>query len=209
MKLSLKTQNRPSVIIYSLFLGVLIWWTIKGSIDLPDILTASEYQSTALVAGLSGIVSLLISELIPAKVKLHLVYWRRKNPAPGSRAFSEIMHLDHRIDPKVLERRFGPLPTDPAEQDRKWYQIYKPLDGNIGVDDPHKSYLLFRELTVSTVVLGLVGTVLAIIFASNLVHVLAFSGTMVLFFCAMAIAAQNAGKRLVSNTLAIASAAKD
>lgn len=75
MKLSLKTQNRPSIIIYSLFLGVLIWWTIKGSIDLPDILTASEYQSTALVAGLSGIVSLLISELIPAKVKLHIVYW--------------------------------------------------------------------------------------------------------------------------------------
>lgn len=205
MKLSLKAQNRPLIVIFTIALGVALWWTTRSSIDLADIDVVGDLYQTSVFVGIASIFSLLASELVPVKMKLWLVHWRIKNPTPGSRAFSEIMHDDYRINCEAIESKFGPLPTEPAEQNQKFYGIYKPLDGDISIDDAHKSYLLFRELTVVTFAYLLLGPVLASIFSESWLAVLIFSGFAIVMYCACAIAAQNSGKRFVANVLAVAS----
>lgn len=204
MKLSLKAQNRPLIIAFALAFGALLWWIIEPY-DLENLAVLDDLYSSVVFVGVASIFTLAVSEIVPARAKLALVYWKLKNPTPGSRAFSKIMHEDFRIDPQALERKHGPLPMTPEEQDKKFYSIYKPLDEEISVQDAHKSYLLFRELTCISIVFGLSGSAAAFILSTSLVAVGAFLGISILLYLICSISAQQAGKRLVANVLAVAS----
>lgn len=61
--------------------------------------------------------------------------------------------------------RLGPLPNDPGEQKRLWYQFYKTVHKGPEVADVHRLFLLARDYTAlsalfllgaTPVVLGLV-----------------------------------------------------
>jgi hypothetical protein len=206
MKLSLKTQNRPLILIFALFLGLLMLWAVRGKVDLSDIVGLDQYYQSAVVIGIASIATLLVSEIVPAKWKLTLVYWKIRNPTPGSKAFSDIALNDHRISCAALEERYGPLPKNPCEQDEKFYQIYKPLDGDIGIDDAHKSYLLFRELAVLSFAAMIAGSMIAYALSKSFFASGVYLLVTTTMYLATAIAGQNAGHRFVSNTLAVACA---
>ena len=204
MKLSLKAQNRPLIIAFSLVLGAFLWWLIEPY-EIANLALLNDLYGSLVFVGIATIFTLAVSELIPGKAKLILVYWKLRHPTPGARAFSIIMPQDHRIDIDNLERLHGSFPSDPAEQDRKFYSIYKPLDGDISVDDAHKSYLLFRELTCLSAVFAVAGSVVAGILSGTFFAALVFAGVSALLYLICAIAAQNAGRRMVANVLAVAS----
>lgn len=204
MTLSLKSQNRPLLIIFSLAIGAGLWWLIEPY-SMDKLADLDKIYQSAVFVGLATIFTLLVGELVPSRLKLLLVYWKWVNPTPSSRAFTDLMQKDFRIDPSSLEEKYGPLPTDPAEQARKFFSIYKPLDGEISIDDAHKSYLLFRELCAISVVFAIFGTAVAFIWTREFLPPLVFFLISSVMYTVCAIAGQNAGKRFVANVLAVAS----
>ena len=125
MKISLKTKNLPKLLIVwvaniAVFSGV-----VTGALDVWDVealrnLAAGLAQDPGAgwpYVGLVTIVS-IFNGSVPRPVKERLVFWTK--PRPGSRAFSELMLKDSTIDRKALSEHFGPLPTDPDEQNALW-----------------------------------------------------------------------------------------
>lgn len=114
-----------------------------------------------------------------------------------------IRELDH----KRLAMKYGPLPTAPDQQTVLWYSLYRKNAENGAVEDAHGAYLRYREMTslaVSILVIFLV--------VSGWIHppVRALVLGVVLItaeYLLLLLAARNAADHLVSNVLAIESAA--
>ena len=59
----------------------------------------------------------VLSWAVPRGWKEILIFWRRdKNCLPSSRAFTAISFSDPRINSRRLSEKYGPLPSDPAQQ---------------------------------------------------------------------------------------------
>jgi hypothetical protein len=84
-----------------------------------------------------------------------IIFWKVKNPLPGSRAFTELALKDPRIDIKELENRYGKLPTEPRDQNALWYKIFKEKQDEKIIHASHGHWLLFREIVVISVMIAL------------------------------------------------------
>lgn len=205
MNLSLKAQNRPTIIMVTAVYSVALW-SLISPIPLFDNLSQDFNPQSGIFAGIAALFSYTVSELIPRRSKLFLVEWKWENQASGCQAFTKIALEDHRIDLKCLEKNYGPLPIDPSEQDRTFYKIYRIFQNEVSVLDAHKSYLLFRELCCLSFLLLFVGLIFGVIFGRSIIIVLAYLCASLVAYIIFAQAAQNAGRRLVANVLAVASA---
>ena len=205
MTFSLKTQNRPLILAYVLTWVAAIWWLIKPY-SFDELKVLDSLYGSAVWVGVTSIITLAIGELIPQHVKLFLVYWKWSNPTPGCRAFSEVIHQDHRINGSQIERSWGALPSDPIEQNRLWYQIYFSVREDVTVKDANRSYLLFRELATLTIFLLIVGTVLTLLLTRRADVALIVGSIYILLYIVFAVACQQSGYRLVANALAVAAA---
>ena len=99
-----------------------------------------------LPVGVALIVATVLNGLLSADAKARVVFLRWRHALPGHRAFSVYALRDPRIDVAALEKiHGGPLPTDPVEQNRTWYRMYKSIENDAAVRQAHRDYLFMRD----------------------------------------------------------------
>ncbi len=146
----------------------------------------------------------LLNGLISSHQKAVLVFWKLKNPLPGSEAFSKLSKNDTRIDRAKLKSVYGSLPKSPIEQNKLWYKIYKKNSSNTIVSDSHRAFLLARDLTSLCVLFVIFLGIPVLIIGQWPISLYYFLG-LLLQYVIVVIGAQNRGRRLVTNVLAIES----
>ncbi len=151
---------------------------------------------------------LLLSGLLSHEAKARLVYWKIANPLPGSAAFTKHAPADARIDMKALSKNVGGLPTDPGEQNAKWYRLYRQADADPAVVHAHKMYLMYRDMAaMSLLLVPLVPAALWYAGAPPASRWIA-GGLFALQYVVCAINARHSGTRFVCNVLAVHSTTK-
>ncbi len=205
IKVSLKTQNLPLIILflawgvtlYILFItGIKDFWS--DLISLFDKVNAKD----GFLVSIAPLIIFILSHLIDANKKTVLVFWKLKNPLPGCRAFSEIGPEDPRIDMNVLKDKLNYIPADPAEQNKTWYKLYKQVVGTITVDSSHKNFLLARDLTSISFLFLIFTPWLILIIKNDFRMVLVYALIWFVQYLILCKVAQNTGERFVSNVLA-------
>jgi hypothetical protein len=144
-----------------------------------------------------------INAILSADWKARLVFLRWRDPLPGSRAFSELLTTDSRIDVNKLKAKHSPFPSTLADQNALWYKLYRSVSGLPEVTHVHRDFLLNRDLAVMSALLLVIGPPLSAIFGGKAALVLAaiYAGEFFIF----RLAAANYGRRLVTTVLAIKS----
>lgn len=209
---SLKAQNawliRAVLLIHAFaFSYVAFEPLVLVQLAAPD---AFEKAKAALAPGTLSLAVIVLAKivllgLVPARLRDRLIHWRWRHPLPGSRAFSKFGPADPRVDMALLEQTYGPLPTDPGEQDRLFYKVYSARADTVGVLDAHKSYLAARDIGIINLILFILLPGFAWWAAGDGVQTSAYASALLLSYLLMAIAAQVYGGRLVENALAAAS----
>lgn len=144
---SLKEQNRWQLWLV-IAANVVAFYFILQS----DVLSAAGLKeifatvSNLLPIGLAIVVTTVLSGVLKSNVKDRLVFLRWKDTLPGHRAFSEYGPADPRIDMTAVKKLCAnKLPSDPAEQNRTWYRLYKTVEHHPSVSQVHKDFLLTRD----------------------------------------------------------------
>lgn len=164
----------------------------------------SRILSTAVMP----VVVLLVVNVLPHNVKSTLVYWKPLGVLPGFEAFTKYGPRDPRIDIAALKKNVGSLPTEPAEQNSKWYKLYKMVPDEPEVMEAHKLFLLYRDMAVlSLPLIALVPLSLNFVGATNSVLSLA-AGLFTIQYLLTAFSARWSGIRFVCNVLAVHSTKK-
>lgn len=141
-----------------------------------------------------------------AHTKAQLVHMRRRDPLPGSEAFTRWGLNDPRVDMAALEAAYGPLPTAPADQNRLWYRIFKQMESDGGVQHAHKESLFTRDYTFLAALMIIVLGAAAIIMFTGFTKTLLYIAILIGQFVLAGRAARHHGRRLVCTTLAVAGA---
>lgn len=203
---SLKSLNIKWLVSMALADAVVIFLVV-----VPEI-TKDTWTTVAMIRGLSTVVLpvlvLLIVNVLPYNIKAMLVYWKPLGWLPGSEAFTKFGPADERIDMVALKKNVGKLPTDPKEQNSKWFKLYKMVEIQTEVAAAQKDFLMYRDMAVIS---------LPLIVLVPLGLWLAGIGPGALWFAAVvfivqyllaATSARHSGIRFVTNVLAIHSAKK-
>jgi hypothetical protein len=200
----LKERNRSyiSVIIAAnvLIIAGVAKYTADESWDAGALLKLAKHL---VPVGFALVVSTVLNGLLPTALKERLVFWRWRQALPGHRAFSEYAKSDARVDLTRLEKLHGaPLPTDPSEQNKLWYRLYKTVEDEPAVLQVHRDFLLMRDYTgLSTLFLLIFG--IAAFFAVPSTPAWAgYVGFLALQYLAARTAARNYGVRFVTTVLA-------
>ena len=214
MAKSLKEKNQPQLITFVLANAIGLGILLQGLNQVLSLLDSVSKGNIAVIFRLIAIpagLALLIGILgwaVPKRWKETVIFWRtEKNCLPSSRAFTVFALNDPRIDRKRLAKTYGPLPTAPDQQTVLWYSLYRKNAENGAVEDAHCAYLRYREMT------SLVVSILVIfLIASGWIHpplrrVLIGILLLAAEYLLLLLAARNAADHLVSNVLAIESAA--
>jgi hypothetical protein len=209
---SLKAQNawliRAVLLIHALaFAYVAFEPFVLAHLALPD---ALERAKAALAPGTLSLAIIVLAKLVllglvPTWLRDRLIHWRWRHPLPGARAFTKLGPADPRIDMAKLESRYGPLSTDPREQNIIFYRIYSANAGHTGVLDAHKSYLASRDIGIINFLLLVLLPGFAYWATGDLIRTGIYSVILFLLYVLMSLVAQVYGARLVENTLAAAS----
>lgn len=177
----------------------------------PEI-NKDTWTTLAMIRGLGTVVLpvlvLLIVNVLPYNAKAMIVYWKPLGWLPGSESFTKYAPRDERIDMVALKKNVGVLPTDPKEQNRKWYKLFKMVENATEVAAAEKDFLMYRDMAVIS--LPLIGLVpLGLWLAGLPTGALWFAGALfaVQYFLA-AVSARHSGIRFVTNVLAVHSAKK-
>lgn len=144
----------------------------------------------------------LINGILSSNQKAILVFWRRKNVLPGSRAFSLHGKNDPRVDMQRLSALHGPLPILPDEQNSLWYKLYRINNNEVSVIKSHKDFLLARDMVaIISLYIAFAGIPMLFLGMSPFTYYY----LLILFFQYFYImrVAQNHGRRFVTNVLAI------
>ncbi|MCQ8223577.1 hypothetical protein NQH47_20315 [Burkholderia pseudomallei] len=175
----------------------------------PELVDASMLAILrASVSPLLPVVVLLLTGPLSHEAKARLVYWRFANPLPGSQAFTKHAKADARIDMKALEKNVGALPTEPGEQNAKWYKLYRQVSGDTAVAHAHKLYLMYRDMAaMSLLLVPLVPAALWYAGAPPASRWIA-GGLFAVQYVVCAISARHSGTRFVCNVLAVHSTTK-
>ncbi|KZT13349.1 hypothetical protein A1D30_17075 [Acidovorax sp. GW101-3H11] len=161
-----------------------------------------------LIATMMPVFVLLVVNVLPHNLKSALVYWKPLGVLPGTEAFTKYGPADSRIDMAALKRNIGTLPTEPAEQNARWYKLYKQIANEPEVAEAHKLFLMYRDMAgISLVLLVLVPVALQLADAPFPAQLLA-TGLFVIQYLVTAVSSRWSGIRFVCNVLAVHSARK-
>jgi len=144
---SLKEQNRWQLWLVIAANVVVFYFVLQsdtlGTAGLKGILAT---VSNLLPIGLAIVVTTVLNGVLTSNAKERLVFLRWNDTLPGHRAFSEYGPADPRVDMVALKKLCGSkLPSDPAEQNRTWYRLYKSVEHHPAVSQVHKDFLLTRD----------------------------------------------------------------
>lgn len=196
------------------------WLVMLASLDVvivllfvaPEFIKDTTWSTVAvmrgLVTALLPVIVLLFTGMLSHDIKARLVYWKWTNPYPGCEAFSRHGPADARIDMVALKKNVGDLPSDAAEQNKKWFKLYKLVGDDKAVVEAHRLYLMYRDMAAMS--LPLVALVPLGLWLSG-APLSAFWITALVFaiqFVVCCLGARNSGTRFVCNVLSIHSTKK-
>ncbi|MEL6458569.1 MAG: hypothetical protein AAFQ91_10020 [Cyanobacteria bacterium J06621_15] len=200
---SLNQQNNSSIITY-IIINILIFLILCLGISVNTAMESilEKLLTSAPLLLVSSIFAQVINGQLSPNFKAILVFWRIKEPLPGCRAFSYFMDKDPRIDPNILKTKFGNLPSDPTEQNRLWYKIYKKHESKTAVEDAHQKFILTRDLAGFSFLFLVVMGFAAYFLLPNLHSWIIYTSVLILMFLINSMAARNYGIKFVNNVLA-------
>lgn len=175
---------------------------IAGVIDADWFSTTNFKRASS--ATILPVVALLLANLFPQEWRDRLAHMRWTYALPGHRAFTKHGPADTRIDMAAIEKKCGPLPTEPSEQNRAWYELYKEVGSEASVTQSHGRYLLFRDLAAMSFVLFTFSPTLAFAFDWHLAKSAALLFAAQTMLCVFT--SRNSGIRFVTNVLSLHSA---
>ena len=178
----------------------------------PELISTASMTQLGIARGFSIIVLpviiLLIVNVLSANVKAMLVYWKPLGVLPGAEAFTTYGPADPRIDMIALKKNVGALPTEPKEQNSKWYKLYKVVENQTEVSSAQKDFLMYRDMAVMSLPL-IVLVPLSLYFMGVGTNALWLcAGLFLVQYALTAISARHAGIRFVCNVLAVHAAKK-
>lgn len=202
---SLKSQYIWKLWGFVVFNLVLFWTVIySGRLDLNTVtsLTAKMTAQEGLVALFAPIITVVLNGVLPSNLKASIVFWRLKNPLPGTRVFSGLAQSDPRIDIEKISKRHGSIPSDPLNQNRLWFKIYKTYENKVAVLESHKNYLLTRDLTSMSVLFLIICSVARILVSASYSLKFGYIAFLVIQYILLTIVARNYGNRFACTVLA-------
>jgi len=205
---SLKDQNTKYIIFFVTWCTLLFIVCFGTPLDLWTVLNEVFFKLNAknsIFIILCPLIAVLVPEFFTPNFKAILVFWRIKNALPGHRAFSEYAKNDPRIDINNLKSKIGSLPTDPNDQNKIWYGIYKNYKDEPSVVNAHRLYLLTRDLLSINIIFLIYGTFIIYIFKNSLKWTMIYFIITGIQFIFLTQVGRNSGIRLVKNVLAEAS----
>lgn len=118
--------------------------------------------STKAIPSVLGLVAIgILNAQLSAEAKSRIVFMRWENPLPGCQAFTRYALNQPTVDMKFLEATYGPLPTDPHDQNILWYKLYYSVQDEPPIRHEHREYLFSRDYAglalMMLVVLGIAG----------------------------------------------------
>lgn len=204
---SLKSQNMKWLIMLATAdLIVVLSFLVPGLSTGASIEELGNWK--LLITVIIPVVVLLVVNVLPHTVKSALVYWKPLGWLPGSESFTKYAPNDPRISMNALTANVGELPTDPQEQNAKWYSLYKMVESQPEIEEAQKNFLMYRDMAV----LSLPFIALApftLYFSGATSTALWFaSGLFAVQFLLTALSARWSGIRFVTNVLAVHSSRK-
>jgi hypothetical protein len=178
----------------------------------PVILTNATITQFGVTRGLFAfampVLVLLLVNALPHDVKSMLVYWKARGVLPGCEAFTKYALADQRIDMSSLRKHVGSLPTDPGEQNSKWYQLYKMVANEPEVAEAHKLFLMYRDMAVLSLPLIVIMPVATYLICTTARQVWIAASLFTVQYFLAAMSARWSGIRFVCNVLAVHSTKK-
>ena len=175
-------------------------WTLEAWGQLAAVGVTPLLCVTALLSLMSGFVR--------TSWKERLVHFRWRDPLPGCRS-DLLLACDHRIDMATLPPEVSALQEEglgPRERNSRWYSnVYLPVREVPAVRNTHRKYLLHRDAAA-----GVFTTTVAVLFADVIamlvwdVRIMTGIGdlSLVLYLLLLAVTANEAGKRMVTGSIA-------
>lgn len=164
-----------------------------------------KFSIGLLTAPIISILSLIILNCIPDKIKNVLIFWKLQKSLPSYR-WVMIIKNDDRINGKALENKYGKS-LSPQEQHDIWYKLYKENEKNTIILNSQKDYLFARDLSVSTCILIIITSLISIvaIFKIGLPISYLLNNLIILLviYLVLLIVSRNSANRFVCNVLAI------
>jgi len=161
-----------------------------------------------MIAACMPIFTIILNGLLGDQAKARLVFWRWKDPLPGCRVFSELIHADPRIDIKRLKEKLGGFPRSAKEQNVAWFQVYKRQAKSVVVNDSHRLYLLTRDMAALSVVFAIAFPLGAIWSTTSWSLQVGYFIGLLVQFAMISTSARNYGNRFALNVLTEESQAK-
>jgi hypothetical protein len=161
--------------------------------------------ASAVPIGVAMALTAVVNSQLRPRAKELIVFWQWDHPLPGSRAFTEYLDEDPRIDAAALRSAMDPLPVEPIEQNRLWYRLYREAQSEPAVASLSRGYVFARDyaalVAMMLVVFGAMGLIQI---QSPMVYILYFLFLIAQLAAAIRSARNNA-VRLVTTVLAIKS----
>jgi hypothetical protein len=146
---SLKDQNRWQIWLVVAVNSLFLYGVVQANaIKVHGLRAVFTDANNLLPIGFALVISTVLNGVLSAENKARLVFLRWRNALPGHRAFSEYATSDPRIDLEGLAKLHGSaFPTDPIDQNRAWYRMYKTVEKEPSVNQVHRDFLLLRDYT--------------------------------------------------------------
>ncbi len=176
---------------------------------LPFGATLEEFAKSRLIAAVViPVVVLLLVNVLNSEWKCLLVYWRPLGWLPGREAFTKQALHDPRIEIERLRKHIGEFPTDEKQQNARWYALYKMVEDEAEVRDPHRSFLMYRDMAALS--LPFIGIAPALLYLADATPTGQWlgGGIFVAQYLLTAVSARNSGVRFVRTVLSLHSARK-
>lgn len=200
----LKDQNRGALFRVIIANAVAFYLLLQTRpLALEGVIALTSHWTLFLSAGGAFVITSVVSELLDAKTKARLVFWRWVDPLPGSRAFSELIHADQRVDVAALSRKLSRLPVNSGEQNSLWYKLYLKHQSDPRISQVHRTFLFNRDYTALAALVLCVCMPLALWLMRPWPLVSAYASGLLLQYFLVRYAARHQGERFVTSVLAL------
>jgi hypothetical protein len=177
----------------------------------PELISTTTTQLglyRAISTAVIPVLVLLLVNVLSSNVKAMLVYWKYLGWLPGCEAFTKYGPADPRVDMVALKKNIGALPTEPKEQNSKWFKLYKLVENVIEVASTQKDFLMYRDMAVLSLPLIALAPLGLYITNSRKNAMWLAAGMFLVQYVLTAVSARHAGVRFVCNVLALHAAKK-
>jgi hypothetical protein len=107
--------------------------------------TTGQLWDHATVAAIMAVAGTLFQDLIPKPFKEFLVFYRLRNRLPAHRCFTDQMLNNSRVSRDKIQDLAELVALEPADQNKAWYKMYKPLSSQPAIKHYSYRYVAWRD----------------------------------------------------------------